>query len=65
MRSWVVARCDPYKDPIPPIPADIVLQTAGVYIEAFETLTAQRFQPPDGATPVLARIRRSLASYLK
>ena len=25
MRSWVTARCDPYTDPIPEIPRDIVL----------------------------------------
>ena len=28
MRNWVAARCDPYKDPIPPIPDDVILATA-------------------------------------
>ncbi len=63
VRAWVAARCDPYRDPIPPIPPDIVLHTASVYIRAFETLTGQDFvAPPPG--PPLARIRGALASWL-
>ena len=38
VRNWVVARCDPYKDPIPEIPAEVVLETAAVYIRAYETM---------------------------
>jgi phosphoribosylaminoimidazole-succinocarboxamide synthase len=63
VRSWVAARCDPYKDPIPPIPAEIVLATAEVYIKAFERITGQQFTPPP-ADPPLDRIRRNLANYL-
>ena len=63
IRSWVVARCDPYKDEIPEIPAEIVLDTAEVYIRAFETITGQTFNlPPAGEMP-LERIRRNLARY--
>ena len=65
MRSWVASRCDPYRDPIPAIPDEIVLATAGVYVDAFERITGQVFAPPSGAgreTP-LARIRRNLAPY--
>ena len=65
VRSWVAARCDPYKDEIPEIPADIVLQTAGVYIRAFETITGQTFElPPAGEMP-LERIRRNLAPFFR
>ncbi|MGL1409702.1 phosphoribosylaminoimidazolesuccinocarboxamide synthase, partial [Vibrio parahaemolyticus] len=32
VRSWVVKRCDPYKDEIPAIPAEIVLEAARLYI---------------------------------
>ena len=60
VRNWVVARCDPYKDPIPEIPADVILATAAVYIEAFETITGQRFTPKPVDGPVLDRIRRNL-----
>ncbi len=63
MRSWVAARCDPYKDPIPSIPAEIVLETAQVYIAAFERITGRAFDYPDPSEPVLARVRRNLAAY--
>ena len=62
VRAWVAARCDPYHDPIPPIPPEMVLHTAAVYIRAFETLTGQVFVPPPG--PPLARIRKALAGVL-
>ncbi len=60
VRNWVVARCDPYNDPIPKIPDELVLATSAVYIEAFETITGQRFELPEDA-PVLDRIRGNLA----
>ena len=65
MRSWVAARCDPYRDPIPDIPEEVVLATARVYVDAYERITGQAFALPAGAqdeTP-LARIRRNLAPY--
>ena len=64
MRAWVAARCDPYKDPIPAIPSDIVLETAQVYIAAFERITGQPFSYPDPSESVLARIRRNLADCM-
>jgi phosphoribosylaminoimidazole-succinocarboxamide synthase len=63
MRNWVAARCDPYKDPIPPIPAEVILETALVYIRAYETITGRSFPLPDSDEPVIARIRRNLARY--
>ncbi len=62
VRSWVVARCDPYNDPIPEIPDDLILATAAVYIEAFETITGQAFAMPADDGPVLDRIRGNLAT---
>ena len=64
VRSWVAARCDPYRDPIPPIPDELVLQTAEVYVRAFETITGQAFSPPSPNEPVLQRIRRNLHSFM-
>jgi len=61
VRSWVAARCDPYKDAIPEIPEDVILAASDVYIDAFETITGLPFVKPDGGEPVLARIRRNLA----
>lgn len=63
VRNWVAARCDPYKDPIPEIPADLIRETAKIYIRAFETITGQHFQRPPADEPILARIRRNLAPY--
>lgn len=65
VRSWVADRCDPYKDPIPPIPPEMILQTSAVYIEAFETITGQAFLYPPQDEPILERVRRNLAAYLQ
>jgi phosphoribosylaminoimidazole-succinocarboxamide synthase len=63
VRSWVATRCDPYRDAVPPIPPDIVLHTAEVYIRAYEAITGQPFvAPPPG--PPLERIRRNLMAWL-
>ena len=60
VRAWVAARCDPYKDPIPEIPDDLILATAAVYVQAYEAITGQAFVlPPPG--PALPRIRAALA----
>lgn len=63
IRSWVASRCDPYKDPIPEIPDEMIAQTAGIYIEAYERITGEKFVPDmSGATP-LERLRANLAPY--
>jgi phosphoribosylaminoimidazole-succinocarboxamide synthase len=64
LRRWVAARCDPYRDPIPPIPREVIAATAGVYIGAFETITGATFAPADPETPPLARIRANLRRCL-
>jgi len=61
VRSWVAARCDPYADPIPEIPAEMILETAAVYVEAFETITGQAFEPDPAGGSVLERIRSRLS----
>jgi phosphoribosylaminoimidazole-succinocarboxamide synthase len=63
VRSWVVARCDPYKDSVPEIPRDVVLEAARVYISVFETITGKEFPLPDPSVPVLERIRGNLARF--
>jgi phosphoribosylaminoimidazole-succinocarboxamide synthase len=63
VRSWVADRCDPYKDEIPEIPAELIEQTSTVYIKAYEAITAQTFVPDvSGVTP-LERVRKNLAPY--
>jgi phosphoribosylaminoimidazole-succinocarboxamide synthase len=62
IRNWVASRCDPYGDALPAIPEELVLSTAAVYIQAFETITGQDFRFPNGGGPVLDRVRANLAS---
>lgn len=63
IRAWVAARCDPYTDPIPDIPPEMIAHTSRTYIDAFQTITGQPFVPDlAGATP-LDRIRANLAPY--
>jgi phosphoribosylaminoimidazole-succinocarboxamide synthase len=64
VRAWVAQRCDPYNDPIPEIPEDLIQATSDVYIEAFETITGLTFARPDASEPVLDRVRRNLDQYL-
>src|SRR5580704_3681286 len=64
VRNWVAARCDPYRDPLPAIPPEIVLEAARIYIEAGETITGERFMLPRPGLPVLDRIRGNLQRYL-
>lgn len=64
VRNWVAARCDPYRDPIPDIPQDLIIDTAAVYIEAYETITGRAFVLPADDRPVLDRIRANLAPLL-
>jgi phosphoribosylaminoimidazole-succinocarboxamide synthase len=65
IRRWVAARCDPYRDAIPPIPRAVVAEAARLYVDVFETITGEAFAMPDPAVPVLDRIRSSLAPYLQ
>ena len=65
VRSWVAARCDPYHDAIPEIPEELILATAAVYIEAYETITGQRFILPEEPGSVLQRIRGHLAEFMR
>jgi phosphoribosylaminoimidazole-succinocarboxamide synthase len=63
VRAWVAERCDPYKDDVPEIPQDLVLQTSKVYIDAYERITGQRFVPDDSGETPLARVRRNLEPF--
>lgn len=63
IRSWVGARCDPYADPIPPIPADMIMATALVYVKAFEAITGLAFVPDTSHATPLDRVRAHLQPY--
>ncbi len=63
VRTWVTARCDPYKDKIPEIPREVILEAARIYISAYEMITGQAFVPPPVGQKPLDRIRANLARY--
>lgn len=63
VRNWVVARCDPYKEKVPPIPPEVVIETAAVYIQAYETITGRSFDFPAPDVAPLERIRSALAEF--
>jgi phosphoribosylaminoimidazole-succinocarboxamide synthase len=63
LRRWVAARCDPYRDEIPPIPLLVIGETASVYIDAYERITGETFTLPAPGQKVLDRIRNNLARY--
>lgn len=64
LRRWIGARCDPYREPIPPIPQETLIEFAERYITLFETVTGLDFVPPGDTVPIreriLANIRRAL-----
>jgi phosphoribosylaminoimidazole-succinocarboxamide synthase len=63
LRLWVNDRCDPYKDVIPEIPDDTLVEFAGRYVQLFETVTGQEFVTDVPGTTVLDRIRTNLVKY--
>lgn len=65
LRLWIAARCDPYRDPIPAIPEETLIEFAGKYITLYETVTGRKFKAPPADEPVKARIRRNLAPFFE
>jgi phosphoribosylaminoimidazole-succinocarboxamide synthase len=63
LRLWVNTRCDPYKDPIPQIPEDTLIEFAGRYIRLYETVTGKDFTADASDIKVLERIKGNLAAY--
>ena len=62
VRNWVAARCDPYREPVPVIPREVILAAANVYVGVCETITGG-FAWPDRNIAPLARIRANLKKY--
>jgi len=63
VRNWVAQRCDPYKEAIPQIPRDVIMEAARVYVGVYETITGTAFPLPDLNVPILERVRGNLARY--
>ena len=63
LRRWVGARIDPYRDPIPPIPREVIAEAARIYVSVFEAITGQSFTIAQPDVPILDRIRANLRQY--
>lgn len=63
IRAWVAARCDPYVDAIPEIPADMIARTSATYMDAFEAITGLPFGPDESGASVLDRVRGNLEPW--
>jgi phosphoribosylaminoimidazole-succinocarboxamide synthase len=62
LRLWIRKRCDPYREPIPPIPDETLMAFSARYVRLFETVTGRSFRYPDPEQPVRARVRAALAA---
>jgi len=61
LRLWIAERCDPYKDPIPAIPPETLIEFSGKYIRLYETVTGRAFERQPLDQPVRERVRANLA----
>lgn len=64
LRLWIVGRCNPYTDPLPTIPADVLLKFSNKYVALYEKLTDLDFEKPDPSISVRDRIHNALAREL-
>lgn len=60
LRLWIAARCDPYKEPIPEIPAATLAEFSAKYVRLYEQMTGQEFVPVEPEIPTRERIERNL-----
>jgi phosphoribosylaminoimidazole-succinocarboxamide synthase len=65
IRRWLAARCDPYKDQIPEILPEVILEAAARYANLYEQLTGQELELPEAAVPPFTRIRANLKKYFE
>lgn len=63
LRLWITERCDPYREPIPEIPRDTLIEFSRRYITLFETVTGQPFQPSEAGSSVRERVRAALQKF--
>ncbi len=64
LRLWVRARCDPYSEPVPNIPAETLTEFSQKYVALYETVTGQSFDYAADNAPIYDRIRTNLAAAL-
>ncbi len=62
-RSWVLACCDPYHQPIPMLPLEKVVDFTRRYVSLYEAVTGIAFLPPPLTPPIHSRVRESIERY--
>jgi len=63
LRLWISSRCDPYKQPIPDIPDETLIDFSARYIDLFEKISGKNFEVPSSGEPVRERVRRNIKKY--
>lgn len=43
IRLWITSQCNPYKDPIPTVPQEHIVELSRRYVMLYEIITAQKF----------------------
>ena len=64
LRLWIAGVCDPYKDPIPEIPAETLAEFSAKYIRLYELMTGLEFEKPAADESIRDRVEASLAKVL-
>lgn len=64
LRRWIVERCDPYRDVIPDIPKETLIDFSARYISLYETVTGNIFTPAQTTMPFSERIWHCLSAYV-
>ncbi len=64
LRLWVAGQCDPYKDPIPDIPPETLMEFSAKYVRLYEQVTGQVFDTLAADVSVRDRIQVNLAKAL-
>lgn len=62
-RSWVMASCDPYHQPIPTLPLEKIIDFTRRYVILYESVTGLAFVPPPLTPPIHTRVRASIERY--
>lgn len=64
LRLWINSQCDPYKEPVPDIPAETLMEFSEKYVRLYEQVTGRAFERAPMDRPVIERIRENLAKAL-
>ena len=63
LRLWIASRCDPYKQEIPDIPDETLVDFSSRYIDLYEKISGKNFEVPGSGEPVRERVRRNVKKY--